>query len=71
MMPETQAFQDRQRIRKAGQNAGKTFLNEGKIALKRHWLLLVYLVLMMAGFNFLSHVSIHCFLLYSAFTSPC
>lgn len=57
MMPETETFQQRQRIRQAGQHAGKTFVQEGKVALKRHWLLLVYLVLLMAGFNFLSHVS--------------
>lgn len=56
MMPETQAFQERQAVRKAGNNVGATFVQEGKVALKNHWKLLIYLVLMMAGFNFLSHV---------------
>lgn len=57
MMPETQAFQERQAVRQAGHHAGKTFVEEGKVALKNHWKLLIYLVLMMAGFNFLSHGS--------------
>jgi len=56
-LPETQAFIERQRVRQAGSSVGKTFLTEGKVALKRHWLLLIYLVLLMAGFNFMSHGS--------------
>lgn len=52
-LPETDAYIERQRVRSAGQNVGKTFINEGKVALKRHWLLLVYLVLLMAGMNFM------------------
>ncbi|TDZ37345.1 Carboxylic acid transporter protein-like protein [Colletotrichum spinosum] len=38
-------------------NVTSTFLKEGKVALRRHWLLLTYLVLLMAGFNFMSHGS--------------
>jgi SHS family lactate transporter-like MFS transporter len=61
-LPETQAFQERQRIRSAGTTNGddsvsSVFIQEGKVALKRHWLLLTYLVLLMAGFNFMSHGS--------------
>ncbi|KAF2789901.1 sugar transporter family protein, partial [Melanomma pulvis-pyrius CBS 109.77] len=56
-LPETQAYQERQRIREATPNAAKVFLQEGKVALKRHWLLLIYMVLLMAGFNFMSHGS--------------
>ena len=48
-LPETDAFIERQRIRQAGDNVGKTFIQEGKVALKEHWLLLIYLVLLMAG----------------------
>jgi len=55
-LPETDAYMERQRVRAVG-NAGSTFVNEGKVALKRHWLILIYLVLLMAGFNFMSHGS--------------
>jgi SHS family lactate transporter-like MFS transporter len=54
---ETDAFIERQRVRKAGDNVGKTFIQEGKVALKRHWLILIYMVLLAAGFNFMSHGS--------------
>ncbi|KAI9850721.1 MAG: hypothetical protein M1838_005212 [Thelocarpon superellum] len=56
-LPETQAFLDRERVRHDRGNLTKTFVDEGKVALKRHWLLLVYMVLLMAGFNFMSHGS--------------
>ncbi|KAG6610122.1 Major Facilitator Superfamily (MFS) [Phytophthora cinnamomi] len=56
-LPETKVFQERQRVREASRNMTKTFVAEGKIALKRHWLLLCYMVLLMAGFNFMSHGS--------------
>lgn len=56
-LPETQAFQERQRVRESGQNVGKTFVAEGRVALKNHWKILLYLVLLMAGFNFMSHGS--------------
>lgn len=36
---------------------GAVFLAEARVALARHWLLLAYLVLLMAGFNFMSHGS--------------
>ncbi|KAG5746221.1 hypothetical protein H9Q72_004622 [Fusarium xylarioides] len=59
MLPETQAYQERQRAREVAgvDGKGKVFIKEGKVALKHHWLLLVYLVLLMAGFNFMSHGS--------------
>ncbi|KAF3069291.1 sugar transporter domain-containing protein [Trichoderma breve] len=64
MMPETQTYRERERMRiEAGQNrsndesVGKVFIKEGKVAVKRHWILLTYLVLLMAGFNFMSHGS--------------
>ncbi|KAL6702466.1 Carboxylic acid transporter [Coniothyrium glycines] len=56
-LPETQAYQERKRIREEEPNAAKVFIEEGKVALKRHWLLLIYMVLFMAGFNFMSHGS--------------
>ncbi|KAF1923305.1 sugar transporter family protein [Didymella exigua CBS 183.55] len=56
-LPETQAYQERKRIREEEPNAAKLFVEEGKHALKKHWMLLVYMVLLMAGFNFMSHGS--------------
>lgn len=56
-LPETQAYQERKRIREEEPNAAKVFVQEGKVALKHHWLLLIYMVLLMAGFNFMSHGS--------------
>ncbi|GAB7359091.1 hypothetical protein MBLNU230_g5162t1 [Neophaeotheca triangularis] len=56
-LPETDSFIERQRVREAGMDVGSTFINEGKVALKRHWVLLIYMVLLMAGFNFMSHGS--------------
>lgn len=52
-LPETDAYKERQAMREATPNAAKVFVDEGKVALKKHWLLLVYMVLLMAGFNFM------------------
>ncbi|KAK8043143.1 sugar transporter family protein [Apiospora phragmitis] len=58
MLPETKTYRHHQEVRRVeGGNVGKTFIAEGKVALKRHWALLTYLVLLMAGFNFMSHGS--------------
>jgi SHS family lactate transporter-like MFS transporter len=56
-LPETQAYRERQAIRDANPNISKVFVEEGKVAVKKHWMLLVYMVLLMAGFNFMSHGS--------------
>ena len=60
-LPETQTFQRRLEARKAQEAAGNTiagtFVKEGQVALREHWLLLIYLVLLLAGFNFASHGS--------------
>ncbi|KAL9611757.1 MAG: hypothetical protein Q9167_003605 [Letrouitia subvulpina] len=56
-LPETKSYRERADFRKANGNVAGTFIAEGKVALKRHWLLLTYLVLLMAGFNFMSHGS--------------
>ncbi|KAK3943233.1 putative sugar transporter family protein [Diplogelasinospora grovesii] len=62
MLPETQIYQQHASVRRTAESSGhdsvsKTFIREGKVALKRHWILLTYLVLLMAGFNFMSHGS--------------
>jgi SHS family lactate transporter-like MFS transporter len=62
-MGETHTFQAHQRLRaQAASGEGQasvssTFIQEGKVALRRHWVILSYLVLLMAGFNFMSHGS--------------
>lgn len=56
-LPETQAYQERARLRAESGNLAGTFAKEGKVALKNHWKLLIYMVLLMAGFNFMSHGS--------------
>ncbi|KAI1173228.1 major facilitator superfamily domain-containing protein [Nemania sp. FL0916] len=56
-MPETNTYIAHQELRRANGSIGKTFIQEGRVALKRHWLILIYLVLLMAGFNFMSHGS--------------
>lgn len=53
-LPETKRYREHDALRQAHGNIGKTFIAEGKVALKRHWILLTYLVLLMAGFNFVS-----------------
>jgi MFS transporter, SHS family, lactate transporter len=55
LMPETRAFRERQLARTANSGVTNRFLTEGRIALRRHWLLLSYMVLLMAGMNFISH----------------
>jgi SHS family lactate transporter-like MFS transporter len=57
-LPETQAFTERKALREGSAGSSTAnFLAEGKVAVKRHWLLLIYLVLLMAGMNFMSHGS--------------
>lgn len=52
-LPETQSYQQRERVREGGSNVTSSFVAEGKVALKKHWLVLIYMVLLMAGFNFM------------------
>jgi SHS family lactate transporter-like MFS transporter len=56
-LPETKAFRDRQATRAQQGNLASSFISEGRLALKHHWLLLVYLVLLTTGFNFTAHGS--------------
>lgn len=56
-LPETQTFLKRQEL-KAQRAEGvddiqKVIMKEAKVGLKKHWPLLIYLVLLMAGFNFM------------------
>jgi MFS transporter, SHS family, lactate transporter len=58
-LPETDAFLFMQAERKqvGHQNVAKGFLKQAKPTLKKHGFRLIYLVLLMAGFNFMSHGS--------------
>lgn len=53
-LPETETFRRRQETRKEVRGGvTASFIAEGKVALGRHWLLFIYLVLLMTGFNFM------------------
>jgi SHS family lactate transporter-like MFS transporter len=56
-LPETETFRARQEIRYQQGSAAKTFLSECRVSFRRHWLVLSYMVFLMAGFNFLAHGS--------------
>ncbi|RPA92221.1 MFS general substrate transporter [Choiromyces venosus 120613-1] len=60
-LPETNSFIERQAMKREHhegvEDIEKIFWKEAKVGFKKHWLLLIYLVLMMAGFNFMSHGS--------------
>ncbi|KXN84179.1 hypothetical protein AN958_12915 [Leucoagaricus sp. SymC.cos] len=61
LLPESEVFIRAKKAEQAsGMNTGKktrVFLHETKEMLKSHWLLCIYAVLLMTGFNFLSHGS--------------
>ncbi|KAI0338985.1 MFS general substrate transporter [Trametopsis cervina] len=61
LLPESAVFLRAKAAKAAtrgeGQSATKIFLRETKEMLKKHWLLCIYAVLLMTGFNFLSHGS--------------
>ncbi|KAH8896366.1 MFS transporter [Thozetella sp. PMI_491] len=56
-LPETQAFRARQELRHHQSSITASFLSECKVVIKRHWLLLIYLIFLLAGFNFMAHGS--------------
>ncbi|KZT09265.1 MFS general substrate transporter [Laetiporus sulphureus 93-53] len=61
MLPESEVFERAKALEKrSGKSAmekTKVFLRETKVMLKRHWILCCYSVVLMTGFNFLSHGS--------------
>ena len=54
-LPETNAFLNREKVRKANKETARTFLREMKLSFQQHWLLLLYMVLLLAGLNFQTH----------------
>jgi SHS family lactate transporter-like MFS transporter len=61
LLPESEVFLRAKEMERArGTNTSKktkVFLHETKVMLKRHWILCIYSVLLMTGFNYLSHGS--------------
>lgn len=85
MLPETDAYLERAATRAEFDSVGKVFVIEGKVALKKHWLMLIYMVLFMAGFNFMvslgpvasfssnsiTKIAVHSPMVLKTFTLPC
>ncbi|ANZ73229.1 BA75_00466T0 [Komagataella pastoris] len=60
VLPETDAFIAQQNLRMEtsdGLTASQQFVKQGKDALRVYWLMLIYMIIMMAAFNFSSHSS--------------
>lgn len=60
LLPETKAFQRQKEIEKYNTEHGiyqMPFKTKAKNALQTYWLMLIYMVLLMSGFNFMSHGS--------------
>jgi SHS family lactate transporter-like MFS transporter len=56
-LPETETFRVRQEVRRQQGKMASTFVYEARDAFTNHWKLLIYLVLLMTGFNFMAHGS--------------
>jgi len=59
-LPESEVFKTAKALKRGNTSSGnrtKVFLHETKEMLKNHWFLCIYAILLMAGFNFLSHGS--------------
>ena len=52
-LPETRAHRERLRILESTNNSTATFWVEIRTALKNNWLTVIYMILLMAGFNFM------------------
>ncbi|KAK2612715.1 Carboxylic acid transporter [Conoideocrella luteorostrata] len=55
MLPETRAFRERELVSKSSTGAAISFRDKAWIALRDHWLTIVYMVFLMSGFSFISH----------------
>jgi SHS family lactate transporter-like MFS transporter len=56
-LPETKTFEARQEVRRQQNNTARIFIAECRVAISQHWLVLLYMVLLMAAFNFMAHGS--------------
>lgn len=52
-LPETQAFRERQMLRRSGPAAKTNFLGMASKSIKNYWLTLIYMVVLMSGFNYM------------------
>ncbi|OUT23260.1 hypothetical protein CAS74_001578 [Pichia kudriavzevii] len=60
VLPETKAFQRNKEIERYNEEHGihqRSFKEKATTSLKIYWLMIIYMVLLMAGFNFMSHGS--------------
>ncbi|PHH90534.1 hypothetical protein CDD83_3376 [Cordyceps sp. RAO-2017] len=57
-LPETQTFRERQMLRKSTSEASTPgFFAQAGAAIRRYWLVLIYMIVFMAGFSYMSHGS--------------
>lgn len=59
-LPETETYQEMKYARLHGdsqESLARQFRRQGALAIKEYWLMFIYLVLLMSGFNFMSHGS--------------
>lgn len=52
-LPENEAYLNMERSRNESKNAGEVFWHDARAALKTHWLIVIYLIALMAGLNFM------------------
>lgn len=52
-LPETRSYRERKRVLESTKHTTAAFWAEVKAALKAHWLTIIYMILLMAGFNFM------------------
>lgn len=55
-LPETDAFTERMAIRENGDDVTRVFLKEARLSVKKHWLRLIYVFLLMSGFTYMASV---------------
>ena len=54
-LPETQTFLNRMAVREFNEDISRTFVRESKVGFRNHWMLMIYLIFLMAGLEFQTH----------------
>ncbi|KAF2102784.1 MFS general substrate transporter [Rhizodiscina lignyota] len=57
MLPETDVFLERRALRKQTSSLGSTFAKEMKLSFQHHWLVFIYMALLLTGASFMAHGS--------------